>query len=58
MVVNIRKRRLLQGNSTTCEQINNKTKSETVSISNETLTSESSLSKEKLEKKDLIIKIS
>ena len=41
MVVNIRKRRLLQGNSITCEQINNKPKSETVSISNETLRSES-----------------
>jgi hypothetical protein len=45
MVVNTRKRRLLQGHSTTtCEQINNKRKSETVSILNESLTSESTLS--------------
>lgn len=45
MAVNTRKRRLLQGHSTTtCEQINNKRKSETVSILNESLTSESTLS--------------
>jgi hypothetical protein len=44
MVVNTRKRRLLQGHSTTCEQINNKRKSEAVSILNESLTSESILS--------------